>query len=117
MSDGDDSTNDLSARAHALFEEQVREWPALRAGVEALGAVTTRVIELDHFSVRVQFNPGRLASSSAKVDAESIKQRKCFLCPQNLPPEQRGITFEREYPILANPFPRSRNKRRVSASS
>ncbi|MBD4338875.1 DUF4922 domain-containing protein, partial [Xanthomonas citri pv. citri] len=54
---------------------------------------------------KVQFNPARIVSSGAKVDAQSIKERKCFLCPANLPPVQKGIPFEGHYNILVNPFP------------
>ena len=54
---------------------------------------------------KVQFNPARIVSSGAKVDAKSIKERKCFLCPANLPAVQKGIPFEGHYNILVNPFP------------
>lgn len=37
------------------------------------------------FSIRAQFNPARIVSTGAKVDARSLKERKCFLCPENLP--------------------------------
>ena len=39
---------------------------------------------------KVQFNPTRIASSSAKVDTQSIRARACFLCPHHLPAKQRG---------------------------
>ena len=55
--------------------------------------------------MKVQFNPGRYISTSAKVDEKSINDRKCFLCPANLPEEQKGILYEEEYLILGNPFP------------
>ena len=54
---------------------------------------------------KVQFNPARIVSSGAKVDAKSILERKCFLCPANLPPVQKGIPFGGHYNILVNPFP------------
>ena len=53
----------------------------------------------------VQFNPGRITSSAAKVDARSIEARPCFLCEKNRPAQQRGISFEQDYTILINPFP------------
>jgi hypothetical protein len=55
--------------------------------------------------VKTQFNPGRLISSSARVDSKSISERPCFLCPANLPPDQRGLLVHDEYLILCNPFP------------
>ena len=54
---------------------------------------------------KVQFNPARITSSGAKVDPKSIKERKCFLCPANLPEVQKGIVFKEHYNILVNPFP------------
>ena len=77
----------------------------LRNGYDTLRTVRTRVFEFDGFQVKVQFNPGRLTSTVAKVDAASIKERKCFLCTDNLPPAQRGIPCDGEYLLLCNPFP------------
>ena len=65
----------------------------------------TRPFEFDGFAVKVQFNPGRITSSSAKVDEKSIRERKCFLCMSHLPAEQRGVSFGDEFVILCNPFP------------
>ena len=62
-------------------------------------------IEFDGFKIVLQYNPARLISSAAKVDAKSVRERKCFLCSPNLPRDQRGLDFGREYVILCNPFP------------
>ncbi|MEO6436022.1 MAG: DUF4922 domain-containing protein, partial [Tepidisphaeraceae bacterium] len=96
---------DLSADAKALLESQKQTWPMLREGYGALDSIRTRTIQLDGFAMRVQFNPRRITSSAAKVDEESIRERKCFLCETNLPPQQRGIAFGDDYLILCNPFP------------
>lgn len=77
----------------------------LRNGYASLDSVQTRKFELEGLTLRVQFNPGRLTSSSAKVDDKSIRERKCFLCLQYLPPDQRGIAFGDDYVVLCNPFP------------
>jgi hypothetical protein len=53
----------------------------------------------------VQFNPRRIVSSAAKVDEQAIKNRKCFLCRENLPAEQKGIEYGEDYLILGNPYP------------
>jgi ATP adenylyltransferase/5',5'''-P-1,P-4-tetraphosphate phosphorylase II len=55
--------------------------------------------------VLAQFNPQRIVSTAAKVDAATIKQRPCFLCAENLPPEERGIAFGADFVALYNPFP------------
>jgi hypothetical protein len=52
----------------------------------------------------LQANPGRRASTHAKVDANTIARRPCFLCPEIMPAEERGIAFG-ELVILPNPFP------------
>jgi hypothetical protein len=76
-----------------------------RRGYETLATVRTRTFDFDDYRITAQFNPGRMASSTAKTDAKSIQERKCFLCPQNLPPEQRAVKFARNWLILVNPFP------------
>jgi len=88
-----------------LLADQKKTWPDLAAGHEALAAVRLRDIPCPGFSVRVQFNPQRIASSTARVDSESIRKRKCFLCPGNLPPLQKGVLYRREYLVLCNPAP------------
>ncbi len=97
--------NSPANTAHALLEQQKGTWEMLRNGYDTLRTVRTRVFEFDGFQIKVQFNPGRLISTVAKVDAASIKERKCFLCTDNLPPAQRGIPCDGEYLVLCNPFP------------
>ncbi len=99
------SGNTQAGNAHALLEQQKRDWELLRNGYDTLRTVRTRVFAFDGFQIKVQFNPGRLISTVAKVDAASIKERKCFLCTENLPPAQRGIPRDGEYLVLCNPFP------------
>jgi hypothetical protein len=94
-----------ASKARALLLQQKGAWDLLRTGSDTLRTVRTRTFDFDHFQIKVQFNPGRLISTSAKVDAKSIQERKCFLCPANLPPAQRGILYNGEYCLLCNPFP------------
>ena len=96
---------DLASQAHALLEHQKRTWGLLRDGYESLRRVEFREIRYDGFMVKLQFNPGRITSSTAKVDARSISERPCFLCIQNLPADQRAIPFGNDFLILCNPFP------------
>lgn len=97
--------NPTSHDAGTLLYEQLKEWDLAKANFEALKNVRTKEFQFDGFVVRVQFNPARILSSAAKVDAGSIRERKCFLCAENLPKEQRGIPFGEEYRILVNPYP------------
>ena len=74
---------------------------------KALKGVKVKELDVDGMTVKVQFNPARIVSSSAKVDAKSLKERKCFLCGANRPEVQRGIEWgpDGKYIILINPFP------------
>src|SRR5438874_12350986 len=71
---------DFGTRAHQLLVEQREEWPMLRRDYASLPAVQARAIEFDGFRIILQYNPARLISSAAKVDAKSVRERKCFLC-------------------------------------
>jgi hypothetical protein len=95
----------LPQRAHELLEQQKTEWDVLRDGYASLARVETRAFDFDGFQVQLHFNPGRLASSAAKVDAASIAQRPCFLCPQNRPDRQRALVLHDDLVLLCNPFP------------
>lgn len=76
-----------------------------RNNYAALSGVCEKELNVNGIPYKVQFNPARIVSSGAKVDAKSIQERKCFLCPANLPPMQRGIPLDAHYHILVNPFP------------
>jgi ATP adenylyltransferase/5',5'''-P-1,P-4-tetraphosphate phosphorylase II len=98
------AADDLAELAHALVRQQTETWAMLQEGASTLDQVEVREIEFPHFTMKVQFNPGRIGSSSAKVDNKSIAERKCFLCLDALPPEQKGIETG-DYTVLCNPFP------------
>jgi hypothetical protein len=97
--------SDLASQSHDLLQEQKQSWEMLAKGYASLDAVQTRSIPFDGFEIKLQFNPGRIISSAAKVDPKSIAERKCFLCPANLPPVQRSVPFRDDYLVLCNPFP------------
>lgn len=96
---------DYSQKIRDLFDGQFREWSLARENYRQLDNVRVRKIPFDGYDITVQFNPGRITSSAAKVDARSIEARPCFLCEKNRPPEQRGVPFGDDYTILINPFP------------
>jgi len=103
--DGREETPPLSDLADGLLERQKKNWPALTAGYAALEASRLREIRGDGWGVNVQFNPRRIVSSGANLDPESLRRRPCFLCPENLPPEQQAIRYRGDYLILCNPAP------------
>ena len=95
----------MNQTIHNLLNEQLVSWETARNNYAALSGVQVKELNVNGILYKVQFNPARIVSSGAKVDAKSIKERKCFLCPANLPAEQKGIPFEGHYNILVNPFP------------
>ena len=100
----DDARAPLDRRIAALFAQQRATWPLLAEGEASLGSLETRKLECDGARVVVQANPGRRRSTHAKVDVQSVAQRACFLCPQNMPAEERGIVWG-DYVIAPNPYP------------
>lgn len=95
----------LASLAAELLREQSGSWPQLAAGYASLKSVQLREVRCDGFTAWLQFNPGRIVSTGAKVDASSIRARRCFLCQENLPPEQKGILYDGEFLVLCNPAP------------
>jgi ATP adenylyltransferase/5',5'''-P-1,P-4-tetraphosphate phosphorylase II len=89
----------------ALLRQQRESWPLLRRGYDGLARVRTRSVAFDGYELRIQFNPGRITSSAAKVDERTISERPCFLCTGNLPSEQRALSHGSDYLLLCNPFP------------
>ncbi len=94
-----------SDAALQLFETQKQKWKLLADGVKTLETIKTKSFMFDGYKIKAQFNVGRIISTSAKVDPKSISERKCFLCTENLPEDQRGILYKNSYIILCNPFP------------
>lgn len=99
------SVGDIAEASKYLFELQCNDWKLCRDNYEQLKNVQVKKFQFEGYSIKAQFNPGRIISTSAKVDPKSIQERKCFLCEANLPAEQKGILYRDEYIILINPFP------------
>ena len=88
-----------------LFHHQLKAWPLLAKGVEGLTKAHTRAVRIDWFEVFIRHIPHRVWSTTAAVDRESIEKRPCFLCAENLDPEQKGVPFAPDFAIYCNPFP------------
>lgn len=97
--------NNFSDAAKRLFEIQKSQWQMLTEGIKSLETVKSKSFQYDGYKIKAQFNAGRMTSTSAKVDPKSISERKCFLCTENLPEEQKGILYHNNYILLCNPFP------------
>lgn len=96
-----------SKEINDFLSSQLAVWPMAADNFKALENVKVKELDVDGMKIKVQFNPARIVSSSAKVDAKSLKERKCFLCPENRPAVQTGIDWGKDgkYIILINPFP------------
>lgn len=95
----------LSEKAEALLKHQRINWNLAEGNFSALDYVKIKEYNFGDFNISTQFNPSRILSSSAKVDRESIENRKCFLCLENLPEVQKGVLYKEKYIILVNPYP------------
>ncbi len=92
-----------------FIQDQLSRWPLAAANFRALKTMKVRSVEVGSLQARVQFNPSRIASTTAKVDKQTLASRPCFLCVEHRPPEQFHLKFEgrkgRRYNIQVNPYP------------
>jgi hypothetical protein len=88
-----------------LFSDQIKTWPQMKEGYDGLELARVREVICSGFKVKLQYNPNRIVSTGANTDPQAVKERKCFLCIENLPEPQKGILYRNEYLILCNPIP------------
>jgi hypothetical protein len=100
----DRSGEPLRERIDGLFAQQRDTWPMLRDGEAALAQLEKKTLVDVGESAIVQVNPARRRSTQANTDAKAIAARPCFLCPDNMPVEERGAAFE-DLVLMPNPFP------------
>ena len=98
-------TSSLPALVDGLLAQQRETWPQLAQALTALEEVETRTLTINHAAVRLQHNPQRIVSTSARVDERSIRERPCFLCAKNMPAEEKGLPIGESLIALCNPFP------------
>ena len=103
--DGGEGMRSLPGLCLELLAEQKKAWLDLRQGYESLKEVREKDVRCGGFSVRLQYNPGRIKSSLASVGEKKAKERDCFLCLNHLPEGQKGLLYRSEYLILCNPMP------------
>ena len=92
-----------------FIKDQLSVWPLAAANFRAVKNSEYREFTVGGLRVKAQFNPCRIASSTAETDPGSLAARKCFLCAQNRPREQFHLRYEgkkgRLYNIQVNPYP------------
>lgn len=96
---------DLGATLEAYHPWQAERWGWLRDSMAHLSGVKVRDIPLGARPLKLQYNPGREASATAKVADHEVRARPCFLCPHHLPPEEIGLPVGDQLVWLANPMP------------
>ncbi len=89
----------------SFIREELKNFHLAQENYKALSGVIERTIEMDEYSFILQFNPQRIRSSTARTDIQTIRERKCFLCKENRPAEQKSIHYPLGYEILLNPYP------------
>lgn len=92
-----------------FIKDQLSVWPMASANFRAMSNAEFREFTVGGIRTRAQFNPERIASTTADISKEAIESRPCFLCVNNRPKEQFHIKFEgrkgRSYNVQVNPFP------------
>ena len=88
-----------------FFCRQLDVWPDVGQRYRDLEQVQTRELVGDALTLEVQWNPARIRSTGAKIDAQSIASRPCFLCGSNRPAEQMKRVVDNDYELLVNPYP------------
>ena len=87
----------------SLFERQMKAWPEAAQRIRDL---SEKVERREVGPYIVQWNPARAVSTLAKVDKTSLEKRPCFLCRDNRPAVQEGISIlDGRWEVLINPFP------------
>lgn len=99
---GKESEN-IFSHLDRILERQLEEWPSARQAFSDLEHVLVRA--LDDSGLAVQFNPARIASTTAKIAPKDIAARRCFLCADNRPMQQRALDLGDGFDLLVNPFP------------
>ena len=88
-----------------FFFEQLNEWKEAESRYVDFKQVVVKKLSDDGITINVQFNPNRITSTAADISKLALKERPCFLCPENRPKQQRSLTIVNKYELLVNPFP------------
>lgn len=89
----------------SFIETQLEIWPLAKSNYDALAKAERRDFIVGDLKGGIQWNPARVLSTGAKIDKDSIKNRKCFLCKENRPDEQLILNLVSGWDILVNPYP------------
>ena len=94
----------INSSLQIFFNQQLDKWDEVRKRYNELSKTETRELTEGNFTIKIQWNPARMVSTGAKLDAKTLAKRPCFLCQKNRPEQQIKISIG-NYEILVNPFP------------
>ena len=89
----------------SFFNHQLKNWADARLRYEQLSDCIQKNININNVRLVAQYNPNRIVSTGAKIDAQTISERPCFLCDVNRPSVQSSLPILRKFHFLVNPFP------------
>ncbi len=95
----------MSEQLEQLFRSQLQTFELAQKNYAHLEQVVYRTIHFPGYDISLQYNPARILSTNAKIDAATLQQRRCFLCSANMPETQKGIPYGERYHIFINPYP------------
>ena len=88
-----------------FFSRQLQTWPEAAKRYRDLSVVQQKTFTAGSVPLAAQWNPQRMVSTGAKIDASTLQKRPCFLCGKNRPKEQAVCSIHNGYELLLNPFP------------
>lgn len=88
-----------------FYYSEAESWNPAHDNIQALSVIERKKIDGYSYPLYVQYNPAREISTMANVSKEVIRERPCFLCPENRPKSQKSLNFDDNFEILINPFP------------
>lgn len=92
-------------RMESFINQQLKDWELANNNHVALKNIQVKNLDIKGISFRLQFNPARMVSTSAKLDKATLSQRPCFLCRTNQPKEQTTLNIIENYHLCVNPYP------------
>ncbi len=95
----------ITHNLQSFFDFQLEQWDEVRQRYRWLQDVQVKNLNCDSLQIQAQYNPARIGSSSAKIDAKSLAERPCFLCNENRPSVQIAKPIDDRFSLLVNPYP------------
>ncbi len=88
-----------------FYLAQLAVFELARQNFTNLNKAVYRTIPVSGFRLIAQYNPERIRSTAARIDEKTLKERPCFFCPGNIPPQQGFLPYNQDYDIRINPYP------------